>query len=122
MRHTLRRLLSGWRTIRRRVDREDWSGRLTHEPYELNVVGDFYVTAGCCTLCGVPWSLAPSLFDYSKTHCWVARQPNTSADLEQMLAVMESQELRCIRYAGSDPRIIARLRAAGEGGQCDAAS
>jgi len=108
--------------MRRRVDRADWSERQTDKPYELNVVGDFYVIPECCTLCGVPWSLAPDLFDYSDQHCWVARQPKNSAELDQMLRVIESQELGCIRYAGSDSRILARLRAAGEGRQCDAAS
>jgi len=32
-------------------------------PYRLNVIGDFYVEEGCCTLYGVPESIAPDLFE-----------------------------------------------------------
>lgn len=87
--------------------------------YKLNVLGPFYVEHECCLMCGVPWENAPELFDYDDTSCWVKKQPATEAELEHMIAVMRMQEARCIRYAGSAPDVIRRLRAVGEGEQCD---
>lgn len=88
--------------------------------YALNVVGPFYVEDGCCTLCGVPQSMAPALFaEDGQEHCYVRRQPNGEAETDAMLRVIATQELGCIRYGGSDHAILRRLVESGEGDQCD---
>jgi hypothetical protein len=88
--------------------------------YALNVVGPFYVEDGCCTSCGVPQSIAPALFTENEhMHCYVRRQPGTDAETDAMLRVIATQELRCIRYGGSNPAILRRLVEGGEGEQCD---
>lgn len=87
--------------------------------YRLNVIGPFYVEDGCCTLCDVPNSLAPELFGGSDDHCYVKRQPQTPDEIDAMVYVMVSQELGCIRYAGSDEALLRRLAENGEGDQCD---
>jgi hypothetical protein len=96
--------------------------------YRLNVEGDFYVVDGCCTLCGVPGITAPELFGGFNPdgtvppdvdHCWVKRQPRSDAELNAMVETMARQELQCIRYRGTDSRIVDRLRDIGEGDQVD---
>jgi hypothetical protein len=91
-----------------------------HKRYHLNVLGPYYVEDGCCTSCGVPHSIAPTLFsEVVEDHCYVRRQPNTAAEIDSMLRVIATQELGCIRYGGSDPDILRRLVEGGEGDQCD---
>lgn len=88
--------------------------------YALNVVGPFYVEEGCCTACGVPPMIAPTLFsDGDEKHCYVRRQPADEAETDAMLKVIANQELGCIRYGGADPTILRRLVDDGAGGQCD---
>ena len=89
------------------------------KPHRLNVLGDFYVEDGCCTLCGVPWALAPHLFEPADDGCYVKRQPKTEEELQKMLEVIRSQELHCVRYRGRDRAIVAALQASGEGDKCD---
>jgi hypothetical protein len=90
------------------------------EAHPLNAPGDFYVENGCCTLCGIPWSAAPELFSVvTNEHCYVARQPNTTTELDRMLTVIECADLECIRYRGRDAAIQTRLVDLGEGRQCD---
>ena len=62
-----------------------------------NAPGEFYVLKDCCTLCGVPWDIAPELFAYDDNGCWVSRQPETAAEREKMLKVIAFQELDCVR-------------------------
>src|SRR5438093_13614350 len=88
-------------------------------PHPLSAVGDFYVERDCCTLCGVPRDVAPDLFSYDDTGCWVARQPADSAQEAKMVEVFARQDLRCIRYRGREPRILHALEAVGERRQCD---
>lgn len=89
--------------------------------YRLNVIGPFYVEDGCCTLCGVPDSIAPELFGVTDDHCYVKRQPQTPDEHDAMVHVMVSQELGCVRYAGADESLLRRLAENGEGTQCDVA-
>jgi hypothetical protein len=95
--------------------------------HPLNVTGDFYVEDGCCTLCGVPESIAPDLFAWAGgapkfDHCYVRRQPHSAYEIGQMIGVMGTQELGCVRYRGVDRSIQKRLVAAGEASQCDSLS
>lgn len=70
-----------------------------------NTPGDFYVAADCCKLCGIPRKMAPNLFASDDRSCWVAWQPSTPVDLKTILAVMDRQELTCVRYRGTDPSV-----------------
>jgi len=92
---------------------------MTRTPDSRNVDGDFYVVQNCCLLCGVPWDVAPELFSYDDTGCWVARQPSSAAAEEKMLEVFARQELGCIRYRGRQTRILRALEKIGERPQCD---
>lgn len=87
---------------------------MIRKPYRLNVVGDFYVEKGCCTLCGVPEHYAPDLFAPLKGHeqCFVKRQPSTPVELDAMFEVMSIQELDCVRYRGMDKAVLSRMAAA----------
>jgi 4Fe-4S single cluster protein len=88
--------------------------------HRKNVAGPFYVLNECCTACGVPTSIAPELFEFDSTdHCYVKRQPASDAELEQALQVVRIQELDCIRYGGTDARILRRLAEAGDARLCD---
>ena len=62
-----------------------------------NAPGDFYVEKDCCTLCGIPWHIAPELFGYDDNGCWVAHQPANADEHRKMLKVIDTQELGCIR-------------------------
>ena len=93
-------------------------------PHPANGSGDFYVEDGCCTMCGVPFFEAPSLFGVIKdpkgySHCYVKRQPSTGEELAQMISAVRCAELQCIRYRGSDTAIQLRLVEIGDGLVCD---
>jgi hypothetical protein len=93
-------------------------------PHPANVSGDFYVEDGCCTLCEVPFSEAANLFGWwpnpdSPEHCFVKRQPQNSAEVDQMVMAIRCAELQCIHYRGSDRELQSRLVNIGEGMICD---
>ena len=84
--------------------------------HPLNVLGDFYVEDGCCTRCGIPDIFAPSLFGGigpTEPHCWIKQQPQTHAEINSMIDTMAHQELDCIRYSGSEPKVSSMLIKAG---------
>jgi hypothetical protein len=81
--------------------------------------GFVYVDTNCCTTCGIPTDLAPEVFAWGRDTCYVKRQPHGATELRRVLRVFRSQELDCIRYAGSNPRMIAILTKVGEGDKCD---
>jgi hypothetical protein len=95
-----------------------------HKPHPANVPGDFYVKDGCCTMCEVPFAEAPNLFGATHdprgyTHCFVRRQPEAPAELDQMVSAIRCAELQCIRYRGTDRLVQLRLVGVGEGIICD---
>jgi hypothetical protein len=92
-----------------------------HLPHPANVPGDFYVEDGCCTMCEVPFSEAHDLFGISRypIHCFVKRQPETPAEVDQMVRAIQFAELKCIRYRGTDRLLQLRLVETGEGETCD---
>jgi hypothetical protein len=58
-------------------------------------------------MCNVPFVIAPQLFDEVKDdqgylHCYVKRQPETEEEHGQMLEVLASAELSCVRFKGRD--------------------
>jgi len=92
--------------------------------HPANVPGDFYVEQDCCTLCDVPFVIAPELFGTSRTaegiaHCHVRRQPETPEEFARMVNVVGSAELTCNHYRGTDRLIQSHLIEKGRGDQCD---
>ena len=93
-------------------------------PY--SVAGDFYVEDDCCTMCGVPEIEAPDLFggfgpnfQGLTEQCYVKRQPISKVEYEQMLNTIARADLGCIRYAGTEPKLIELLIHLGEQEQID---
>ena len=81
-------------------------------PHPKSALGDFYVVKGECLACGVPPVVAPDLVGWADDkvpHCCWKKQPETPAELERAIAVLEAQELECHRYAGTDPAIVNRV-------------
>jgi hypothetical protein len=81
-------------------------------PHPKSAPGDFYVEKGQCLACGVPQVVAPDLVgwtDEKVQHCFWKKQPETPAELERAIAILEAQELECHRYAGTDPAILKRV-------------
>jgi hypothetical protein len=81
-------------------------------PHPQSTPGDFYVENEMCMSCGVPHAVAPDLMawvDGESSHCIWKKQPETPREVDQAIAVLETQELGCHRYAGDDPAILRRL-------------
>lgn len=80
--------------------------RITSMPtHPRNVPGEFWVENDCCTLCGVPWNIAPELFAHDDSGCWVAKQPGNDDERRKMLKVIDSQEFDCIRRRDDGTRL-----------------
>ena len=75
--------------------------------------GDFYVVNDECISCGAPHAVAPDLIGWATNveydHCIWKKQPGTPEELEQAFAAFDASEVGCYRYAGGDPKIIARI-------------
>src|SRR5262245_64370856 len=74
--------------------------------------GDFYVVKDECLACGMPHVVAPDLIgwvDQQPPHCYWKKQPETPGELERAIEVLESQDLECLRYAGTNPAILDRV-------------
>ena len=100
---------------------------MTHRRYEAeaeNAPGDFYVRTGKCTICMIPVEHAPGIFDVHEdadgySHCYVVRQPETAAERFLAAEAVIGSCCEAVRYAGSDPDIIALIRADGREQCCD---
>jgi hypothetical protein len=51
--------------------------------------------------------------------CFFRRQPRTPDEIEQAISAICVSEMCALRYGGSDPSIIAKLRAKQSASQCD---
>jgi hypothetical protein len=75
--------------------------------------GDFYVVNDECITCGAPHAVAPDLIGWAKNveyeHCIWKKQPQTPEEFEQAFAAFDASEVGCYRYAGDDPKIMARI-------------
>jgi len=81
-------------------------------PHPQSAPGDFYAAYGACGSCGVPQVVAPELVGWTDAkHCFWMRQPETPEQIKRAIAVLETQELGCHRYAGRDPEILKRISA-----------
>ena len=64
--------------------------------------------------CDVPLLEAPAHFTYdSDNHCFVTRQPETPDEMTRVLRAALNAETSCIRYRGTDQRMIRRLAECG---------
>jgi hypothetical protein len=87
----------------------------------LNAEGDFYVMKDTCITCLAPEIKAPELMGLDETTgCYFRRQPQTREEVEHAIEAVSVSCVAALRYAGSDPAILERLRAKGEKFQCDA--
>jgi hypothetical protein len=86
-----------------------------------NVVGPFYVEDGCCLLCDIPRWKAPEMFKLTddEQHCFVYRQPESPADLQTMIEVLQAQDIGCIRCRSHDRSVLRRLKKLGLKHACD---
>lgn len=99
---------------RRRLRRKRERQRLRHQ-----ASSEIYVDAHCCVSCGVPWSVAPDLFEAGDDGCAVRQQPRTVPELRRALRVFVEQDLGCVRYRGEDRRVVALLTRVGCRAHCD---
>src|SRR3954447_26730554 len=87
-----------------------------------NAPGDFYVQAGLCTRCCLVHGEASELLNDPEQpfeECFFRRQPQTPEEIEQAISAICVSEMCALRYGGSDPAIIARLRARRLASRCD---
>ena len=87
-----------------------------------NAPGNFYVERSQCVICMLPIETAPSIFGFhdasiesgshAGSHCYVARQPATPAEVKSAVEALTHSCCQAIRYAGNDPDIIDLIRAA----------
>jgi hypothetical protein len=87
-----------------------------------NAPGDFYVEAGRCLQCCLVHGEAPDVLNdlgQPFNECFFRRQPQTPEEVERAIDAICISEMCALRYGGTDPSIIARLRARQAGAQCD---
>lgn len=87
-----------------------------------NARGDFYVEAGFCTRCCLPHGKAPELLNDAEQdfqECFFRRQPQTPEEVDRAISALCVSEVCALRYAGTDPEIIAKLRSRDRGYLCD---
>ena len=99
--------------------------RVIPRPHPLNARGDFYVENTECITCGWPHVAAPDLMEWERddesreAHCYFKKQPETQYEIEQALKAIEGSCCGALRYRGSDPEIIKKLRDARCGNAID---
>ena len=101
------------------------SGHTPDQPHAMNSPGPFYVVNQDCMTCGYPHVLAPDLMAWEinseghESHCYFKKQPETQHEIEQALKAIEGSCCGAVRYCGSDPEIIKKLKDAGCGNAID---
>ena len=72
-----------------------------------------------CMTCGYPHVLAPDLMVWElnsegrEAHCYFRKQPETLHETEQAVKAVAGSCCDALRYCGSDPEIIQKLKDAG---------
>lgn len=80
----------------------------------LNAEGDFYVMKDTCITCLAPEHEAPELMGLDEASgCYFKRQPQNPEEVEHAIEAIRVSCVEALRYAGSDPEILERLRANG---------
>jgi hypothetical protein len=84
-------------------------------PFAGNTPGPFYIAEGC-TLCMAPATEAPGMIADSSdlgmaelTSCTVYRQPISYSEVRVMIRAMAVSCVECVRYRGTDTRILSML-------------
>ena len=100
-----------------------------YEAEPESVPGDFYVQRDQCIICMLPYETAPGIFGFHDaslstgshvgSHCYVARQPASPAELELTIEALNASCCGEVRCAGTDPDIITRIRERGDSSICD---
>ena len=100
-----------------------------YEAEPENASGDFYVQRDQCIICRLPYETAPGIFGFHDaslgtgvhvgSHCYVALQPATPAELDLTIEALTSSCCSAVRYSGKDPDIIERIKAKGSAQSCD---
>jgi hypothetical protein len=93
-----------------------------------NVPGPFYSENEGCITCGAPKAAAPDLVGWheercgetTSRHCIFYRRPETREELDQAVMAMNVSCVENLRYRGTDPVVLKRLRRLGLGHLCDA--
>ena len=87
-----------------------------------SVAGDFYVEANLCTRCCLVHGEAPALLNDPEEpfeSCFFRRQPETPEEVDQAISAICVTEVCALRYGGTDPDIIAKLRKRHMASVCD---
>jgi len=95
--------------------------------YHKNTEGPFYVSDQCI-ICGLPTEIAPENIAFDcpagceacPESCYVKKQPENDEELEKIIEAMLGSEVGNIRYHGTNPLVLRRLREAGAARLCDA--
>jgi hypothetical protein len=81
-----------------------------------NAPGDFYAVTSDCICIGAcaPVEVAPDLMGYQEEPegCYFARQPQTDEEVGRAIDAVLAAFVDNLRYGGSDPTILGRIRAA----------
>jgi hypothetical protein len=96
-------------------------------PHHANAPGPFYSENDGCISCGAPNAEAPDLLGWYEercgahtySHCIFRRQPSTPAEVEQAIRAMDVSCVENLRYGGTDPVVLERLRVMGMAHLCD---
>ena len=110
------------------------AGHLVEPLYERepdNAPGAFYVVKGQCVLCDLPNQMAPANISFDDAfqnrgcsgcpnHCRIERQPETPEELALVIEAALGSCVHAIRYCGTDPDVLAKFIAEGQGNLCDA--
>jgi hypothetical protein len=95
--------------------------------YHANVTGPFYVTDQCI-ICALPVETAPKNIQWHfearspdcPRSCRVIKQPETDEELRLVIEAMLGSCVEAIRYRGTDPAVLKRLKELGAKHLCDA--
>ncbi len=74
-----------------------------------NAQGDFFVAEDACITCGAPEHEAPDLIRMDKDGCYFHKQPQSVEETERATRAVWVSCCKAVRYAGRDPKVLARL-------------
>ena len=111
---------------RRQLEPEASASPVQPKRFRLNAPGDFYVADGECITCLLPARAAPTLMGLHEaelssggSHCFFARQPQSTAEFEAAILALQCSCCGALRYGGRDAVVLARLKTLGLEDQCD---
>ena len=90
-----------------------------NRPHPKNAPGGFYVVHMERLACGVPYHVAPDMINWERdaeerpSHCYFRKQPETALELIHAVNAVAGSCCGALRYCGSDPKIIQKLKDAG---------